>query len=303
MEEKRILLYFQSGDEFGLGHRYRCLEIINTAINMGINIIGVSNDKSATRQQFKLNANVTYKLRAGWFKAFLNRMKVKENDIIIFDLPVEPKEFMIDLTKERGMKLANLNATYDSDTPWADFNWYQDSPDTIILRKEVFSTRHNPIKNKWFVFGGSYDNMDMLNKFESAIQRDPAILIGTEFTKEPKLKFTNCHTFVECEGSTIFQHMASCEKACVAMGMTAWELAAIGVKPYIFSPTEKHLYYAKRMESLGLGLAYPEIGVPEGEQLRKFFVQQFEINTDNIPKPNNAERFINELLRACNELE
>ena len=307
MSLPNLLIFFQADKDNGYGHKYRSLEVARVAREMGFNVNCMSNDKTATNWKFAINVhkNAMHLRQYAW-KMWLNKLKP---DWIIFDLENYPKDYMLEYSKNNNIKMANLNgpgwasANEDNvDQSWADLVWVQDSPEKVILRKDILNIRYNPIPNNWFVFGGSADPLGLLEKFEDAIERDPALLIGTNL-RDPMTPKHRDHRYIECDGQTIWQHMALADRACIHMGISAFELATIGVKQYIFSRSAGHLHYAKLIESYGLGLAYPEIGLPDGKNIREFLQQKMVLNPKNKPDGLGVERFLNKLIEINNELE
>jgi hypothetical protein len=58
------------------------------------------------------------------------------------------------------------------------------------------------------------------------------------------------------------------------MGMVVWELIAKGIKPVVFSLTERHLATAMIMHERGWIIAYPKTGLPDNMAEFEDFVKQ-----------------------------
>lgn len=291
----KMLFIFQVGSKHGWGHKYRVLETARVAREKGIPVEVVSNDIEATGFRLTIGSKSPH-LDKGRLSALLNRLTP---EWVVYDLSKKPTQDIIDKTRSKPVKIANLNGlghNLEADS-WADFSWVQDSPEKVILRKDLLKVKHEPITNNWFVFGGSVDELNLLENFENVIQRDPALLIGTELRQPMTPKFAN-HTYIESSGPVIMQHMRYASRAAVHMGMICYELAAIGVPQYIFSRSEEHLRYAKMLESYGLGLAYPKVGLPEPNEMRKFFMEPIVLNPNNKPDCMGADRFLDAIMKA-----
>lgn len=290
----KMLFIFQVGPKYGWGHKYRVHEILDVAREKGIPVEVISNDFVEFGYRITIGTKAPH-LDKGRLSSILNKINP---EWLVFDFPSKPPDDIIEKTRSKNIKIANLNGLghdLDGDS-WADFSWIQDSPEKVILRKDLLKVKYEPIINNWFVFGGSADELNLLENFEGAIQRDPALLIGTELRPRMTPKFPN-HKYIESSGSVIMQHMRYASKAAVHMGMICYELAVIGVPQYIFSRSEEHLRYAKMLESYGLGLAYPKVGLPEPNEMRKFFMEPITLNPDNKPDCMGADRFLSEIMK------
>jgi len=121
---------------------------------------------------------------------------------------------------------------------------------------------------------------------------DPAWLITTRFAP-PLPDPPSWQQQVVCvEGDDILHFMSISSKAAIHMGMTAWELARLGIPIYLFSKDEGHLHFARNMEKLGLARVYPRIGLPRAGEMMKFLGSEFTPNGKNRPDGKGAERFL-----------
>lgn len=126
----------------------------------------------------------------------------------------------------------------------------------------------------WFVWGGAADIMRLLSNFSRNVN-EAALLVTTEMGSPPArprvthmvVKTINRHSF--------FNFALQCDRACVQMGQTVWELAHLGIPCYVFSATPEHLKTAMLMDRDGLVKAYPGIGIPAGDKFVKFISKKF----------------------------
>ncbi len=230
----------------------------------------------------------------------------------------EIPEELVELCHKQHTKIALLNGVgHKIEEGQADFVWIQDKPERVILRRELFQNpwynrkiirRHN--RRWWFVFGGATDSMGLLPAFVDAMEHN-AWLVTTELT--PDYSHITTYWDAALHGKTkekghsvwqnpikmaddndLFSHMYIVQNACVAMGMTAWEFAAIRKHTYVFSISEEHLHFAQNMADMGLVKAYPKVGIPSAQEIKDFLVEwpRYRMNKKYAPDGNGATRLL-----------
>ena len=197
------------------------------------------------------------------------------DDWLLIDLPDEAPEWLYDLCQNRGIKTCVLNGVGHQCGDRADLRIIQGLTDDelgpkeyagvdfIILRPAVFEAKK--ISNQivdWFVFGGASDKLNLTRKFPNW-QR-------IVFTISP-----NKLQVQDREDDGFLLAAAQCKRACIAMGVTAWELSAIGLPVYAFSLTPLHLQFALEMDKAGYIKAYPKVGIPSKRSFRNFLSVPF----------------------------
>jgi len=149
------------------------------------------------------------------------------------------------------------------------------APEYLIIREPVM-TRRLALQADWFVFGGASDKMRLYEKFRRDCSNWTTNIIVGEFAPCPNIQDVNSkhHVWINPKDN-IFSVMRSCEKACLAMGMTVWEVLSLGLPSYVFSYTDRHLESALAMEEAGYIKAFGETGLPEPKAFREFLQQPF----------------------------
>jgi hypothetical protein len=143
----------------------------------------------------------------------------------------------------------------------------------VILRQNVFDLKAQRQDQRelgiepiieWFVFGGASDNMNLIQKFPN----------WPRFSFSVSEKEWNKSSNYD---NSFLQMATMCKRACVQMGMVAFEAATIGISSYIFSPTHEHLKFALELDRRGLIVAWQDVGIPNKTDMIDFLNTPFEI--------------------------
>ena len=132
------------------------------------------------------------------------------------------------------------------------------APEYLMLRPELSFVKPSHYRRQWLVFGGGYDELGLCKVFSHTMADQTAnLIVPSDFWG-----MANSKHWIEPSNATsnIVSLYGIGERACLAMGMTVWEMLYLKVPCYVFSKTESHLESAK---SMGKWLHYwPEVGVP-----------------------------------------
>jgi spore coat polysaccharide biosynthesis predicted glycosyltransferase SpsG len=281
-------IFYFADRAHGYGHHYRCQALANTARQHGHQVNLINNTVSADLYLHGLDnlSDIKYILENHHF------------DWLIVDLEEPIPDWVCDIAHERKTKVANLNGIgWDTKTELVDLSWVQDVPERVILRESIINTVRGH-GNYWFVFGGSADPLELRKAFATNLREQQAFLVQTDIANKIDTKLLSpIQRVVLVHEDTIIPYMASAEYACIHCGMAQWELAYLGVPSYIFSRDAEHLHFAKNMENYAFARAYPEIGLPEKAEMRKFLLDtpRFVVPLENRPDGLGAMRFMQTL--------
>lgn len=275
------VLYF-SGREYGYGHAYRCQALIDAARVANYNVTKISNDP------FLIGYCISALDTTG-IVALQDILTEVRPDWLVIDMPDIP-EIVANLAHELGIKVCLLNGVGHVLETLADLVWIQDTPERVILRPEFVTEL--PTRD-WLVFGGGADESGLLPAFSSAMQHASAYLINTKLTGYSSgIIKSNKHGLVLTEGLEMLRYIRATRKAIIHMGMTAWELAALGKPVYVFSRTAEHLHFAQQMQQQNLVLAYSQVGLPEIDlDFRNFLATEF-MPSGRTPDGLGAQRLL-----------
>lgn len=307
----KILIYRYPAEAAGLGHVFRCRVLADEAADRGHEV--VTRVQDVNKLPDMQEAMEGYGFIPDW---------------LVVDVPGKPPDEPFEAAEAWGAKVCLLNGIgYEQDDARADLTIVQglaeaehSGPKYVILRPELF-TFQRWSTGRWFVFGGARGEMGLLSRFASACPDLPAYLIATRYNFDRKnlrfqfypefpiegkgdgftfdkeawfrneVKLSSAHSIVR-PGTRVFRWMAEADRACVAMGMTVWELVALQVPAYVFSISEVHLAFARHMEEAGYLLAWPEVGLPENdEEFREFLARDYEPHGES-PDGKGAERVL-----------
>ena len=279
-----ILIYQRPTDQVGQGHQVRCEELASVAMERGHRCATIYSPPGEPAHE------VRERMEAAGFRP----------DWLLVDLPGELPDAAFELAEGYGAMVCNLDGQGEGDDERPALTIVQSAavekvsdrvrggPGWVVLRRRLFTyLRHNlDPRHKWFVYGGSGDQMGLVPMFLEACSGWPAYVAGDIDQVE-----VAGIDLIKPPGSIIFSYIASCRQACVQMGMTAWECAALGLPAKVFSPTEGHLRHALAMASGGLVAAWPEVGLPPPDEFRAFLEEPFAM-TGKPPDGRGAERVL-----------
>lgn len=273
------ITYF-AGNGYGLGHHYRCIALAEEFEKHNHTVYIFSNFQYRHKLYFQLRPHEQFDIYH-----ILDQCNL---DWLIIDTPYKPDEYIFNYRNQYGFKILYLNADKDYDN--IDLNVIQgclpgahSGPQWVILRPSIDECRNTQKHGSYVVFGGSEDKMDLMLNVTQAID-DPAILVGTPLSGLPKQEFIRPNHFATIvkDDPTFLNLISSSHKAIMAMGMSVWEAVYYGIGVYVFSPTEDHLRWAQAMEKEGLIKAYPDVGIPDGHQIKEFVSDPFEIAENQL---------------------
>ncbi len=295
-----ILVY--KNKDVGYGHWYRSMALADELEDNGhdVYILGNVMFSDLSRHYFQV--------RMGEIDDLYHALHLLKPDWLVIDLQSDPEQYVYDLCAEFGTKTLLLNGVGRERESKADLAITQgygkgkySGAEYVILRREIFEMRDSiPRGKNWFVFGGGTDRIGLASAFSDCMGSSFANIIITDFSKQNyKPKNQSNHLIYKSSGNEILPLMAMSGKACVAMGMTAWELSVFKIPIYAFSISEGHLRFAKAMEERGLLKAYPEVGVPGKKEFLRFMRSEFQ-STGNPPDEMGAWRVV-KLMEVSNE--
>lgn len=268
----------------GLGHIRRCEALAQAALQRG--------------HQFVLAANRAPAV-GGWvevqgvedMEGLSRAVELVGADWLIIDLEERVPEEVWSLAARYGVRTCLLSAVgrIENDARRADVAWVQDRAETVILRRDILEQVRRP-SSRWFVFGGSADVLCLLARFTKVCADWDADLLVTDFMRY-SLKPHGRLEVVQGDSRSL-ELLSGAGRACIHMGMTAWELAYFRVPTYVFSATPGHLAFARQMEGAGLVRAYPGVGLPRDDvDFREFLQIPFE-PTGVPPDGRGADRLL-----------
>lgn len=244
--------------ESGYGHYHRCRALSYELIKMGCTPIFVGDiqpDVPGVRWNSAFNEGTT--------RYWLETMFI---DWLVVDLPGETpdwvyspkwKTLVIDGVGQPNTERADLIISHGFEGEYC-------APKYVMLRPELHHVwkAHAPLC-EWLVFGGGYDVMGLCQRFTDAMPEAPAHLTASSFQKPVERSKKHSISFTEANANIPTMYSLA-EKACLAMGMTVWEMLAIEVPCWVFSRSERHLESAKKMGDFIN--YYPQIGLPKTDK-------------------------------------
>lgn len=166
------------------------------------------------------------------------------------------------------------------------------APKYLMLRPELNFVRLNHHRCDWLVFGGGYDVMGLCQRFSRAMPEVKAHLVASAFAEPVEIYGKHTVDFAVANANIPVLYSIG-EKACLSLGMTVWEMLAVGIPCWVFSKSERHLESAERM---GEWLNYwPRLGLPESDEEFREFLARPAI-TKRGPDMQGAKR-VAQLLR------
>ncbi len=170
------------------------------------------------------------------------------------------------------------------------------APKYVMLRPEL---KHVWLSSsprcEWLVFGGGFDALNLCQRFTRAMPAVTAHLTASSFSAPVEHSKKHSVSFATANANIPVLY-ASGEKACLSMGMTVWEMLALGIPCWVFSKTERHLESAALM---GQWINYwTELGLPEEDEAFAQFLSTPAKNSKNVVDFEGARRVAG-LLRQC----
>jgi spore coat polysaccharide biosynthesis predicted glycosyltransferase SpsG len=277
----KVLFHVFAGPvPFGLGHHVRCSALAQEGLSRGWTILWHGNREPIT--------GVT------WLRTGLNRVRSQKRfeqilehkpDWVVIDLPFDAPKTFFTYTQAKWIRTLAIDRDVDADLVISQgLNKLRDgygAPDYLLLRPEVAQVKAElPRIGKsdcWFVWGGSLDDMGLLQRFTDAHRyRDggkhtyAVMPVIDGMTPVPQNRDPDHWAVKMDDPLTLYRRMAQCDRAVTVFGMTAWELLAFGVKTWVL-PRREQMGDAKLMYRRGLVQLRRNSGVPrQSETLRKF---------------------------------
>ncbi len=287
----RILFNVNSNKQSGLGHITRCLALADQAWRRGhiLSFIGDTNPRQGYISHYPAQPNDG--------DAFIRATKSFQPDWTVVDLPGDLPPYIGDV---RG-KLCVIDGLGHSGNIKPDliisqgFEGEYCAPKYLILRQALERYKGIPRGDRWLVYGGASDELGLLPTFSRVMTSQPANLLVTEYSSSVIEKVKG-HTIVSGNGDASLGWIAGADRACIHLGVMAWELAYFGIPRYIFSRTERHLVTALEMMARGYSLSWPEINLPKDDILQTFLSQGLN-PTGEKPDLEGARRVL-ELMEA-----
>lgn len=240
----------------GWGHWFRSIALADHLQNRGHQVTIISDYEEPRFAHHQ----VPYGDQTLWRSPLMNHP-----DWLVVDLPDEAPAWLYDYCQAKQVRTCVLNGVGHQVGDQADLRIVQglgegeySGVDYIILRPQVFEAKkkRNP-QADWFVFGGAADKMNLTEKFPN--WQRVVFKLPEKALASPD------------EYDNGFLHFASlCRRACVAMGVSAWELTAIGVPTTVFSLTPLHLEFALEMQRHGYIKAWHKVGLPDKDTMIDF---------------------------------
>lgn len=159
----------------------------------------------------------------------------------------------------------------------------------VILRPQIFQMVTRDL-GYWLVWGGHLDPLRLHRQFAKAMGGAFAVHLRSPEGFARGVPLGNL--VAKTGGILALPWLACCRKGLVHMGMTAWELIALGKPAYICAATDLHLEFARAMEDRGLCTTYPRVGKVHVTELRAFLLQEFRPQFTEVPDPHGAQRIL-----------
>jgi len=273
-----VLMYYFTGDEYGRGHWYRSGVLANTLVATGANVSIASNENPRIRDTH------FHKVEFGDSVSFARAVNASNPDVVIVDVPDGYPEFI-----NGDFRLIVIDGVgHDNDgdvivSQGINGKSVYEAPEYLIIDQRFAGRGDYDPHMEWFVFGGYYDKMGLVDRFLSSDREASCVVTGVG-------DYSTCKHAICYQPVDVYVVASSCKKAAVAMGMTVWELIAMGIKPHVFSYTERHLETALMMEERGWVNAYPKLGVPFGEEFDVFLSSGSSVLNESVVDGMGAYR-------------
>lgn len=277
----KIMLYALCNKDTGFGHWFRSIPIQNAVQRRNWEVVFLSDRHDEGQITESIPGRAT-------LEQIDHALAVHNPDWLLCDIPWVPEEALAAVVRAHHARLGYLDAGPNDVVPWCDLLWVQDTPDHIILRDELYQISYQP-ENYWLVAGGTGDLLGLMPRFAET-KLAPAHLVGG---REPALNYQQTWVARTTPGEMLglMQHA---RWACLALGTTAWECAALGVPMYLFAFTEKQHLTAQKLARYGYAKTWPTTGLPDQTPFQEFLAQ--EVAPSGPPVAGGAENLLNRLL-------
>lgn len=266
----KIAVLVYAHKEVGLGHWNRSVALIKELESRGHMVWVLGNMMVHRKMYFQVRENSEIDL--------YHVIEQLKPDVLIADLQTEVPKYVYEIIGDHE-KLVVLNGVgryMDSDAGMLFIQGLGEStdghifagPEYVILRPELEKWYEGP-ESEWFVFGGAKDKMNLSSTFQNVFQETNTNILMTPMSVSLDHTYrTMYHNIfiapsIDKQVETLKMAVSNVSRACIAMGMTAWEMAALGIPTYAFSATQGHLDFARRMEDAGILRAWNGVGLPE----------------------------------------
>lgn len=285
MKSKKIVVVVYADEEVGFGHWYRIQALVRT-LEEREHLVWVVGNVMAHGHNY-------YQIRPGERNDLYHVFDIVRPDIIVADLQTRVPDYLYELSMQFGTKVVVLNGVgydWEQDADLAIIQGFSDikadntlsGPEYVILRDEIHKFANMGLMREpgsWLVWGGAADRLGLLNKFAELFSERPARLMASKYVTDGITPGSQIQlVYTTDSGEEFIPIMATSEKAFVAMGMICWELATLGIPAYVFSRSEGHLGFAKKMDEQGLIKAWRAVGLPNDNEIAEFLYTPFEVN-------------------------
>lgn len=279
---KVLTRYSVMGDTAGLGHRSRAIAIMEEAYRRGHKVHAMTNDLCLPSYVLLSTSGDPHGFT--W---------------VIVDTPDAPRSALINEAHKAGCKVAYIGNTC---TAAVDLLWAQNNQQQVILRYDVMASRRSlSDNNRWMVYGGSGDPLGLSQFADDCLPGSNAIIKSSA----NKIIIRKDHTesiysmsdpvAMRLSRVAMLNSLTCCKAALIHMGVTAWELAYLGVPVYIVSSSAQHLRLAQKMDCLGLARAWPVIGLPRPQELIIWIRQTWHPKATYRPDGLGVSRLLDKL--------
>lgn len=254
-----IVMYFFTGEDFGMGHWYRSKLLAGQLVSRG-NSVAIAGNRDPHIEGVKF-----YRVQFDNEDDFMDVVTKESPSVVVSDIPNTTPKFLFGecfrLVSIDGVGCpANGGLTISQGI---DGNHKHEAPEHLIIDDKFFSLLHEKKSYDWFVFGGYYDKMNLASVFMSAGKKDRSCVVS-----DKRWRCVRHDIYSQPVDTSALMKMSN--RAVVAMGMTVWELLAAGIKPHVFSFTQRHLDTALLMDSRGWVNAYKGVGIPDKDEFDAF---------------------------------
>ncbi len=282
-----ILFRCEASPEIGMGHLIRCLALadeLDTAhrcqVSFAMNL-GATGSQLVRREGYGLYTPDTNAGTAGdgWLEAVLVEV---DPEVLILDIRNGPSAELLSNARVQGRLIVTIDDP-ESKRLGADLAFYPGAPQAhrldwtgfggrlfaapewAILRRHFRANRarcdNTPLRV--LITTGGSDPAGLALKAVSAVDQveegfEPAIMLGTAFchlTALQKLLARTRKDFkIHTDPADVAGLMSQSDLAIASFGVTAYELAALGVPSVYFCLSDDHSASASVLDSLGVGI-------------------------------------------------